>query len=271
MAEESEEELQFFKVPTAPQCPSTTLSLPTPPTGCSSSHVASTSNSPCETARVNIEAQVSTLTTEFSSVQPQPHGVFVDDLPSDNSAATVAVTAAGSSSTHTASSEIPLAVPVSVEHITPVQVAGSFSSHSVLLSDGHMTPVSQSARNYIGSTSQLPGPVQHANTATNSSIASSFQSSSSHSSSITADRTVGSSITLRDAVNQLTVDVRAISQKQDHIIQLLESMAGRASEEGAELDLGQLTLPVSTDEELEQLAEILKDRSVRRRLVSAMC
>jgi len=88
---------------------------------------------------------------------------------------------------------------------------------------------------------------------------------------ITTGRTVGSSITLRDAVNQLTVDVRAISQKQDHIIQLLESMAGRASEEGAELDLGQLTLPVSTDEELEQLAEILKDRSVRRRLVSAMC
>jgi len=124
-------------------------------------------------------------------------------------------------------------------------------------------------RNCIGSTSQLP--LQHAHTVTSSVVASSFHSSSLHSSLITTSRTVGSSITLRDAVNQLTTDVRAISQKQDHIIQLLESSAGTPSEEGAELDLGQLTLPVSTDEELEQLVVIFKDRGVQRRLVSAMC
>ena len=67
------------------------------------------------------------------------------------------------------------------------------------------------------------------------------------------------------------MDVRTISQKRDHIIELLETLARRASEEGAKLDLGQLTLPVSTDEELEQLVVILKDRGVRRRLVSAIC
>ena len=98
-------------------------------------------------------------------------------------------------------------------------------------------------RNCIGSTSQLL--LQHAHTVTSSGVASSFHSSSLHSSLITTGRTVGSSITLRDAVNQLTTDVRANSQKQDHIIQLLGSSAGTPSEEGAELDLGQLTLPVS--------------------------
>ena len=282
VAEESDEELQSFKVPTVPQCPSTTTSSSTPPTVHSSSHVASTSNSPHEIVRVNIEAQNpvsamswkksmdSTLTTELSSVQPQPRGVCVGE----NSGARLDVAASGSSSTHTASCEIPLAVPVSLEHITPVHVAGSCSSHSILLTDGgHITPVSQtvvqSARNDIGSTSQLQ--LQHANTAASSSVASSFQYSRSHSTLTTVDRTVGSSISLRDAVNQLTVDVRTISQKQDQIIELLETLAGRASEEGAELDLGQLTLPVSTDEELEQLVVILKDRGARRRLVSAIC
>ena len=46
--------------------------------------------------------------------------------------------------------------------------------------------------------------------------------------------------------------------------------AGRSSDEGTKLDLGQLTLPVNTEDELEQLAQILNDRAMRRRLVSAV-
>ena len=65
---------------------------------------------------------------------------------------------------------------------------------------------------------------------------------------------------LRQLVNDLHV-------KQDRVIALLEKLVGSAYNDEAELDLGQLSLPISSEDEMEHLKDLLTDKSIRKRLV----
>jgi len=61
--------------------------------------------------------------------------------------------------------------------------------------------------------------------------------------------------------------VNDLHVKQDRVIALLEKLVGSAYNDEAELDLGQLSLPISSEDEMEHLKDLLTDKSIRKRLV----
>jgi len=305
-AEEESAEPQLFKLPDAPPlavCTNSHVSSASTNSAASMDKNAAYDVGPRSSTFVSPALSVISSSTAVSWIDSaasmsvtegctsaQSNGLFVSDF-SVNSVAGPHLQLAdqpGCSTVDTASIYMPLTMllPMSTtEQNTPICGAESFSSNSLVLSGGGSvyTPVSQTmvglhpTLNYTARTAGLPGAselaIQQPHTATSDSVSTSVRQPVTHttvSTATAANRSVSGGMTLRDTLSQIMADIRSLHQKQDHIVKLLESLPGRSSDEGTELDLGQLTLPVNTEDELEQLAQILNDRAMRRRLVSAV-